>query len=548
MNDTDLLGRQYWNWRAGQQPRSHDDIPRIIRPDGWRPHWSAADVEHYRLDLIDFEDRLRTLPMTHDIAEIVDRRLIGAAIARVHWELDVLRMWQTQPRFYVDQTLGNVFDLLTPPDPDAARLSRVVEVLEATQEILEGGQANLTGHAIAEFSRLTVAELANVEEQVAATVRALTALSSSLGLVERLGAAGQAAALALGEFREWLRQTTPTMAARRPIGRQAFQWFLTDVALMPFTPEQLLVTGRVELDRAISLETLERNRNLRSGVVYSEPPRLSPSEQSAAEAVAELQVRHFYVDRGLLSQPDTLRHYLNAPLPAYLEPIRWLGVTDDLTSAHRVDEDSISYVPTFVGDVPYFYAANAQDPRAGIVHEGAHYQQLALAWRHPRELRRHYYDSGPNEGIAFYNEELLLASGLFDGAPRSRETIFNFMRLRALRVEVDVRLALGELDIPAASAYLEATVPMDARTADEEAAFFAACPGQALTYQIGKTQIVRLLSDSVRAQGADFDLQRFHDRLWREGNVPLSLQRWELLDDDSELLRVDELHPSIFTS
>jgi uncharacterized protein (DUF885 family) len=195
--------------------------------------------------------------------------------------------------------------------------------------------------------------------------------------------------------------------------------------------------------------------------------------------------------------------------------------------------------------MPYFYAANAQDPRAGIVHEGAHYQQLALSWRHPRALRRHYYDSAVNEGIAFYTEELMLASGLFDDTPRTREIMYNFMRLRALRVEVDVLLALGELDIDAAGRYLQRVVPMDEETAREEAAFFAAFPGQALTYQVGKSQILRLLADCARAEGSEFDLQSFHDRLWREGNVPFSLQRWELLDDDSDLARVAELAPPL---
>lgn len=80
-----------------------------------------------------------------------------------------------------------------------------------------------------------------------------------------------------------------------------------------------------------------------------------------------------------------------------LAPLRWLGVTDDLTGPDRLDEDGVSYVPSFEGEVPYFYAANAEEPRAGIVHEGAHYQQLALSWRHPRPLRRHYH-SGSNEG------------------------------------------------------------------------------------------------------------------------------------------------------
>jgi hypothetical protein len=539
MTPTDELGTDFWAWRAAQMPRSHDDIPRITRPAGWLPRWSAADVARYRADLAGFGARLAGLPATDDRAENVDRALIASACSRVRWELDVLRMWQTQPRFYTDQTVGAVFEALLPPDPDDARIEHVVALLEHAPQVLRDGRDNLADSAVAEFGQLAVEELAGIEAQLETAMAALAARAGA-GLGGRLRAAATAAGAALGGFREWVRAAVPDWAPMQPIGRDAYQWFLTDVAVLPLTPEEILASGRAELDRAIVLELLERNRN-RFLDRPAPTPRRDPAAQSAAEGAAEVAVRQFYAERGILGQPDTLHHYRNAPLPDYLAPLSWLGVTDDLTGPERVDEDGVSYVPALGGELPYFYAANAEDPRAGIVHEGAHYQQLALSWRHPRPVRRHYYDSAVNEGIAFYNEELMLASGLFDDAPRTREIMYNFMRLRALRVEVDVRLAIGELDIESAGEYLERVVPMDAETAREEAAFFAAFPGQALTYQVGKTQILRLLADCARAAGDDFDLQAFHDRLWREGNVPLSLQRWELLADDGDLRRIAAL-------
>jgi hypothetical protein len=538
---TEKLGHDFWTWRASEQPRSLDDIPRITRPAGWLPRWSSNDVERYRVDVADFEGRLHSLPQTSDRAELVDRRLIGSACARVHWELDVLRVWQTQPAFYTNQTIGAVFDVLLVPEPDESRIVRVIELLEHTPGVLADARVNLTESAMAEFGQVAIEQLADVETQVSAAMKALAGRAGT-ELAGRLTAAAVAAGSALGEFRDWMAGSAASWRPALPIGRDVLQWFLTEVALLPLTPEEILARGRAELDRAITLELLERNRNRHSRA--KEPiPQRDPVAQSSAEKVAELDVRRFYVERGILGQPDTLGHYRNLPLPDYLVPLRWLGVTDDLTGPERVDEDGVSYVPRFLGEMPYFYAANAQDPRAGIVHEGAHYQQLALSWRHPRPLRRHYYDSAANEGIAFYNEELMLASGLFDDAPRTREVMYNFMRLRALRVEVDVRLALGELDLDTAGDYLRRVVPMDEETAREEAAMFAAFPGLAFTYQVGKSQILRLLADCVRAGagGNEFDLQRFHDRLWREGNVPISLQRWELLDDDGDLRRVAEL-------
>ena len=245
-------------------------------------------------------------------------------------------------------------------------------------------------------------------------------------------------------------------------------------------------------------------------------------------------MRQFYAGRGLLSQPESLRHYLTLPMPDYLAPLTFLGVADELTGPGRLTEDGVAYVPPPGPDLPYFRAANARDPRAGILHEGAHYQQLALAWRNPRPVRRHYYDSGANEGIAFYNEEMMLVSGLVDDAPHTRAVLCNFMRLRALRVTVDVGLATGRSSIAAAAAELASRVPMDAATAQEEAAFFAETPGQALTYQIGKTQLIALIADAARLR-PDLDLQRLHDAIWVNGNVPVALLRWELLGLTDEL-------------
>src|SRR5205807_10192936 len=101
----------------------------------------------------------------------------------------------------------------------------------------------------------------------------------------------------------------------------------------------------------------------------------------------------------------------------------------------------------------------------------------------------------------FYAEEMRLQAGLFDDSPHTREIIYNFMRLRALRVEVDVKLALGEFKLDEAAKYLHDKVPMDDQTARQEAIAFATGPGQAIDYQIGKLQIVKFLGE--RSSKAD---------------------------------------------
>ena len=227
-------------------------------------------------------------------------------------------------------------------------------------------------------------------------------------------------------------------------------------------------------------------------------------------------------------------------MPPYVERLRWLGVFNDLTSDLRLHQDGVSYTISPAGELQYFAYANAHDPRLGIVHEGAHFKQLTMSWAHPNPLRRRYYDSVPNEGIAFYNEEMMLQAGLFDDAPWSQQAVHNMNRLRCLRTIVDMGLVTGEITPAEGVKTFVEMIPIDEQTALEETALYVACPGLAMSYMVGKLEIMRLLHDAKQAQGKDFSLRSFHDFLWQNGNLPLSLLRWELLNDDSDLQKIDQ--------
>jgi hypothetical protein len=521
------LGQAFWTWRAATQPASGDDIPRLTRPPGWLPDWSPDAVEQRRQRLAELEREWRRLDASAwSIPEQVDYRLIGSAIARVHWELDVLQSWRRNPNFYVFQALGPIFETLLLPQPDQEQLRSLAQHVPET---LDAAQTNLGGTAEAPFAQLAISSLDGIRARLHLVHSALP------GASDRLSAAFSHASDALEQFSEWLQLRLPEMRDRTIVGRAAYSAFLRNVALVPMTPEQVAAAGQQELDRSITFEAFEEHRN------RDLPPLPLPSsqpEQIDNHRQAEQRMREFFEQHDLLTFPSWLRHYLNKPRPGYLAPLRGLGVTDDLTSPSRLDEDGFHYIPEPTPELPYFYLAMARDPRTLIAHEGVHYYQLARSWAHENPIRRHYYDSGPNEGIGFYAEEMLLQAGLFDDRPRSREFIYNFMRLRALRVAVDVRLALGELTIERGADELARLVPMDVGTAREEASFFASDPGQAITYQIGKLQILRFLADARLHERGQFSLRGFHDSLFENGNVPISLQRWEALGlrDDIDAL------------
>ncbi len=526
------LAEEFWNWRIDTQPDSRDDITRVERPPGWLPGWSADAITARRRVLREFTARHGQLDVADEpIANQVDFRLLGSALARVHWELEVLRGWQRDPGFYLDQSLGPIYlQLLIPPPFDEQRTAKIITLLEHVPVILEQARENLADTAGAPFARYTHRQLSEMDGCV---TEAMTALAPLLPNQSGLLEATRVATEAVHAYRDWLAERLPSWGDVEPIGQDNLAFFLHRVALLPYPATKLRDMGHQEWDRAVAAEAVLRTRHRDT---------LRPSyREIERQAECEFSVRGFCVYKNLLSQPDTLRHYRFVERPAYLKPLSWLGVCDDLTSPSRVDEDAVRYVEPPGPGLPYFDAAAAQDPRTAIIHEGVHAQQLAMSWKHPNLARRRYYDSVPNEGIAFYNEELMLQAGLFDDAPASAVFVANAMRLRALRVEVDIALALGDLTIEAAADHLAEAVPLDRETAWEEAVFFAGNPGQGLSYQTGKLQIHDLLATASRTLGDAFELRAFHDRLWLEGNVPLALQRWELLGLRDQLDEADRL-------
>jgi hypothetical protein len=529
------LGAEFWQWRAQEQPFSTDDIPRIERPAGFIVDWSAKTIEKRKNDLATYEERWRgAAPGPNaSVEQQVDFRLLGSALARVRWELTIEQTWRRDPQFYFDQTVGSVVALLLQPPPfSAARQHEIVLRMRQIPSTIHDAEENLDDIR-APFAELAIVLLDDIGDR---TRRSESALSSELSEANRkdLLAATPAAIAALEGYRTWLKSKLPTAAKESAIGRENYTYFLRNVALMPYTPEELLAMSRQEWSRAVDFETYQEER------LKGTPPApifKSAEEQIAAEKVQEEKIREFLGANGILTVPAWMKHYRNLLLPAYLEPFDGVAETDDLTGPSRLDEDGTSYIRNPSAELGFFYKSTAEDPRSILVHEGVpgHYFQLCLGWHHSDPLRRHYYDSGANEGIGFYAEEMMLQAGLFDDNAHTRKTIYSFMRLRALRVEVDVKLALGQFTLTQAADYLERTVPMDHRTALSEASLFASTPGQAISYQIGKLQINELLADARRSQGNVFSLLRFNDFVWNNGNVPISLQRWELLRDPSEV-------------
>jgi hypothetical protein len=138
------------------------------------------------------------------------------------------------------------------------------------------------------FAAVAVQNLDGIREHLHKMAGALVG-STTLKQGE-LNAATDRAADALEKFQQQLTDKLPKLPQQTALGRDAYIWFLRNVALMPFTPEELLAMGRQEWNRAVAFEAYEKNRN------KDVPPLKIATDintwiKDAAEK--ELQIRNF---------------------------------------------------------------------------------------------------------------------------------------------------------------------------------------------------------------------------------------------------------------
>lgn len=198
------LGDDFRNWRAKFAPSTGDDVNRIERPGGMRD-WSRGALEHRRAELTDFEARWKKIEARDwPIPQQVDYRLIGSALARVHWELEINPRWQRDPNFYIEQTLTPIVEALTVPPPyDAARSREILARIENIPSILREAEANLD-RPPAPFATVAIQALENIRPRLREMA---VALSGPTGLKPaELNDTTDRATEALEHFRELLQE------------------------------------------------------------------------------------------------------------------------------------------------------------------------------------------------------------------------------------------------------------------------------------------------------------------------------------------------------
>ena len=198
--------------------------------------------------------------------------------------------------------------------------------------------------------------------------------------------------------------------------------------------------------------------------------------------------------------------------------------------------------PRIDGAQPGTYWFNTQEPTAGTgwdleataFHEAVpgHHLQCARLQAIPDlpPMQRDREVNVFSEGWGLYAEQLADEIGLYSSTEALiGATIMALMR--AARLVIDTGLHARGWSRDRALEYFAAHVALPSEFRASEVDRYISWPGQALSYQTGKQQLLRLRADTSGRLGASFSLPAFHTQLLDSGCLPIpvldaKLARW----------------------
>jgi hypothetical protein len=443
----------------------------------------------------------------------VDYLTVKSLLNGYRFNLQVLRPWKRDPGFYLDPLLQVAFEDL-PAEP--SKRDGLRRTLAQIAPMLAQARANLT-EATADFTDLALFNLENSDGVNHYHRYRKTPPAGIIGwyddLLSRAVAARspiepevRAARTALAEFRDWLRAERPRITAPSGVGPARFQWYMTNVRMVPYSAAEMLTLAKREHQRFSADLALTRHRN--RGLPQL-PLSRSAEEQQAKVSQTDREVRAFLRDQEIITIPDYIGE-LGSNTPFIVRP----------------------------GGPNFWEQIQFRNPIPDHLHAviPGHRFDAEMANRDHRPIRSSYADGVRLEGWAMYLEEAMMRAGAVK-SPRAEELIQLFGIFRAARVPADINMQYNRWNAAQAVKYMREVTPwLDENVARVDAEIYLRRPpGYGVAYLIGKLQMDALLADRARQLGDKFVLRDFHDQFMAVGQLPISLIRYEMTGYSDEV-------------
>ena len=500
-------------WRAFETPPQIEGVP----------DYSQETFDQRLTAYQNLRSKLETLPKERwTVQEQVDWHLLWAEMNGYMFNYKILKPWQRDPAFYKSiwtyksdvpahegPTPHFVIELwqydfpLTKEDR-----KKLISSIKKIPNFNSQAMKNLTGNA----KDLWIAGIRDIENQIQILDDIL--VKPKVAQDNKLVTQIEKAKSSTNEFVNWLKQQASNKTGPSGIGKEHYTWYQQNVHLVPLSWEDEVLLLKRELARAWSSLKLEehRNRALPELIPADSPESYTLlAEKAAKELLTFLDQNEIVTVKDYFSK--ALEPHLGTFIPAEKRNFFWI-------TAH------LDPKPLFSHFYHWFELERMLvSPHKNPIREKA--------------LLYNIFDSR-NEGLATAVEEMFMHAGLYEENPRAREIVYILIAQRAARGLGSLYAHANMMSMEDAGKIHSEYTPRGWMKTEKELLLFEQHlylrqPGYGTSYITGKYLIEEMMMEVAKGQDKGFSLKSFFDTLNSIGNIPVSLGRWEMTQDASQL-------------
>ena len=537
----DGFARRHPSIAAGNGLHDHDDLL-----DDFSAAAITAEIATLKsaaAELAAFSDS----SLTPD--ERVDKRILAGVIDGWLLEQETLQNWKRNPMTYASALSDGVHNLMT-MENDAApvRMRRLIGKLSGVPALLQAARTNITNPPKI-FAERGLGMMRGASSMLTTDLPVAFAAQKGTPIMDSLLSAAAIAAREIDAYTaEFEKTVLPTANGEWKVGGDAVARRYRAEELIDVPLADLAALGERELKGAQERFRAAANR-LAPGAdplaTWLTVRRTHPKRGdvvAAAQAIVDSLTR-FIASKNLAVVPEGERVVVAPAQPFAL----------GFASMHASPPLEKTPVQSFY----YITDADSLDPPAQQEAwlERFNFASLAITsaheampghWLHsvhmrqtPGKIRRIWIGLNPfpqpssgQDGWAHYAEELVVEQGFMNGDPRYELAQLSDALTRICRLLSGIRLHTGEWTLAQAQACFEQQAYVAAPAAKREAERGTYDPTYG-GYFLGKRGMLTLRRDVKAAQGANFSLRDFHERVMKNGIAPIWAHRQLLLPGDT---------------
>jgi uncharacterized protein (DUF885 family) len=533
--------------------------------------FSAANIQRQIAALHTYEKKLTAIdPSALDAGIAADYQILLNNIRSQLLTLEVIRPWEKNPDVYSSGISNAAYVIMERPyAPANTRLRALVEREKLMPQVLLEARKNLKNPPKI-YTEIALEQIDGLVSFFQTDVPSAFTEADDATAKATFSKTNAAVIEALKSYGAWLKSDLlPRSNGDYRLGTDTFTKKLAYDEMVDIPLDRLL---------QIAYDDLHKNQAEFNRIAKEIDPTKTPQE-----VLAELAGIHPAPDKLLLAFQQTfasLIDFINThhiiTIPSRVEPVLeetppFMRATTQAsmdppgpfethsTKAYfNVTLPEKTWTPEHVAE--HMAAFNVGTVISTSVHEAypGHYMQYLWTPQFPSKIRKVLGANTNIEGWAHYTEQMMLDEGY--AAPPPNPTPAQIRESKLIRLgqlqdallrdarfvnSIKLHTGLGEPHT--------ALAPEGQWTTDQAVAFFVKegyqSPSMGLVetkrgtadatylyYTLGKLEIMKLRADLKQKQGADFNLQNFHDSFMRQGFAPIKIIRKAMLHDNSPVL------------